>query len=153
MMGRPVFFRTTKIKVPLQLIELEDDNYHLVAASVLPDGETGYWVVDTGASKTVFDKNRSANYQNTGEDPEKIHTAGIGDTPLETAIDYLHPFYLGKLKVKNLRVALLDLESINQFYSQATNLHICGLLGGDFLLKHHAMVDYKKRVLLLDRPF
>jgi hypothetical protein len=140
-----------KIKIPLHLIELEDENYHLVAPSVLPDGETGYWVLDTGASKTVFDKNQKQNYKINAQESEKIHTAGIGDKPLETAIGYLHPFWLGKLKVKNLRVALLDLAHINQFYSKAANLHICGLIGGDFLMKHQAVVDYRNRVLIIKK--
>ena len=46
-----------KIKIPLRLVEPEDDSYHLAAASVFEDGTTGFWIVDTGASKSVFDKN------------------------------------------------------------------------------------------------
>jgi hypothetical protein len=140
-----------KIKITLQLIELEDDNFHLVAESVLPDNTTGYWIIDTGASKTVFDKNLSENFRKVETAPEEIHTAGIGEKPLESSVGYLKPFLLGKFKLDEMRVALLDLSHINQFYSKVTNLKICGLLGSDFLLKLEAMVDYKKKRLVLTR--
>ncbi|RIH66342.1 hypothetical protein D1164_05380 [Mariniphaga sediminis] len=138
-----------KIKVPLQIVELEDDNFHLVVSGSFSNGTTGYWVVDTGASKTVFDKNLEEGYDTSDEEADEVHTAGIGEKPIETTIAYLKPFSLGKLKIETLRVALLDLSHINQLYSRATNLHICGLIGGDFLMKHKAIVDYKRKVLVL----
>ncbi|MFW5774510.1 MAG: aspartyl protease family protein [Tangfeifania sp.] len=142
-----------KIKIPLLLIELEDDNYHLVAESALPDKTTGYWVVDTGASKTVFDKNLSENFREIETAHEEIHTAGIGEEPLESSVGHVYDFTLGKLKVGQLRVALLDLSHLNKFYSKATNLKICGLLGSDFMLKHKAVIDYRKKQLVLTRLF
>lgn len=138
-----------KIKIPLQIVELEDDNFHLVVSGSFSNGATGYWVVDTGASKTVFDKNLEEGYNTSDEEADEVHTAGIGEKPIETTIAYLKPFSLGKLKIETLRVALLDLSHINQLYSRATNLHICGLIGGDFLMKHKAIVDYKRKVLVL----
>lgn len=138
-----------KIKIPLRLIELEDNNFHLVAESVLPDNKTGFWIVDTGASKTVFDKNLSENFNEVESSPEEIHTAGIGEKPLESSVGCLKTFTLGKLQVGQMRVALLDLSHINNYYSKATNLKICGLLGSDFLQSHEAVVDYKKKRLVL----
>lgn len=142
-----------KIKIPLQLIELEDDNFHLVVESVLPDKTTGYWIVDTGASKTVFDKNLSENFREVETAPEEIHTAGIGEKPLESSVGSLNPFTLGKLKVGQLRVALLDLSHLNNYYSKVTSLKICGLLGSDFLFWRHALIDFKKKQLILKRLF
>ncbi|SHJ11702.1 Aspartyl protease [Tangfeifania diversioriginum] len=144
-----IYFWKMKITVPLQIIELEDDNYHLVISSVLPDGNQGLWVVDTGASKTVFDKTLSENFSTDNQGTEEVHTAGIGENPIETETGRLQSFLLGKMKVENLRVALLDLSHINTFYSKATNLKICGLIGSDFLLKHQATIDYKKKLLRL----
>jgi hypothetical protein len=142
-----------KIKIPLQVTELEEDNFHLIATSVFADKTTGYWVVDTGASKTVFDKNLKDRYVVSEEESDQLHTAGIGEKPIETTLAHLKPFSFGKLKVENLKVALLDLTHINKLYSRATNLKICGLLGGDFLMKHQAVVDYKKKVLVLKTRF
>lgn len=138
-----------KLKIPLQIVELEDDNFHLVVNSVFHDGTNGFWVVDTGASKSVFDKNLEKFYVPADEGADQLHTAGIGEKPIETTIAILHPFSLGKFKVKNMKVALLDLAHINKLYSKATSLQICGLLGGDFLMKYRAIVDYRKKILIL----
>ncbi len=137
----------------MQIIELEDNNFHLVVQSVFEDKTTGYWVVDTGASRTVFDKNLEKQYVISEEEADQLHTAGIGEKPIETTIAYLKPCSLGKLKVENQKVALLDLTHINKLYSNATSLSICGLLGGDFLMKHKAVLDYKSKTLVLNEKY
>lgn len=130
-------------------MELEDDNFHLVAESVFNDKTTGFWLVDTGASKTVFDKNLENLYVSEEESSDQLHTAGIGEKPIETTLALLNPFSLGKLHVENMKAALLDLTHINELYSKATSLQICGLLGGDFLMKHKAYIDYRKKIMIL----
>ncbi|MFW6289396.1 MAG: retropepsin-like aspartic protease [Mariniphaga sp.] len=138
-----------KIKVDLQFIELEDDNLHLVVASGFKSGETGNWIIDTGASRTVFDLNLESLYRLDGEETDQLHTAGIGDKTIKTAVGRLSDFTLGKLTVENLRVALIDLSHINRFYAQAAGMQICGLLGSDFLLLHKAVIDFDKKLLIL----
>ena len=138
-----------KYKINLRLVELEDDNFHLVAPSVFQNNEQCYWVVDTGASKSVFDLNLKHLYETDGETSDQVHTAGIGDKPIHTAIGTLKPFYFGKLLAENMKAALLDLSHINEFYAQAANLQICGLLGGDFLLKNKAEISFKRNLLTL----
>ncbi len=139
-----------KFKTTLKIVELDDDNFHLVVSSAFENGEQGYWIVDTGASKTVFDLNLKNQYKAAGDETDQVHTAGIGEKPIQTAIGWLNPFSLGKLYIEKLRVALLDLSHINQFYSQAADLQICGLLGGDFLMKYNAVVNYKKKLLIFE---
>jgi hypothetical protein len=138
-----------KIKIPLKIVELEDNNFHLFVPSVFPDGTTGYWAIDTGASKTVFDKNKETMYSVSGEKTDQVHTAGISEKPMETIIAYLKPLYLGKLELRKMKVALLDLSHINNLYSKAVNLKIHGLLGGDFFMKYNAIIDYKRKIIVL----
>lgn len=139
-----------RYKLPIQIIELEDDNFHLIVLSEFSQGESGRWIVDTGASKTVFDENLKNNYFLPVENGGLIHTAGIIDIPVKTKVASMKPFFFGKLLVKNLQVALIDLSHINKLYSGAANIQVCGLLGGDFLMKYNAIVDYRKRILLLE---
>lgn len=140
-----------KIKIPIQIVELEDDNYHLIVTSVFSDGTKGYWAIDTGASKTVFDKNKKEKYSVSDEKADQVHTAGISEKPVKTTIAYLHPLSLGKLKLKKLKVALLDLSHINKLYSKTAHLKICGLVGGDFLMKYRARIDYKDKIMILQK--
>lgn len=139
-----------KIKIGLHLVELEEDNFHLIVASDFGEGKTGNWIIDTGASKTVFDLNRKELYQAEPKETGQAHTVGVGDKTIHTVTGRLHPFLLDRLAVENLKVALLDLSHINRFYSTAAGLQICGLLGSDFLKKYKAVIDYKKKLLKLE---
>lgn len=143
------YFYAMKIKIPIQLIELEAQNFHILVRSRFADDALGIWVIDTGASKTVFDKNLTSYYSELGGEQEELHTAGICEQTLETSLGVLEPVSFGKRKIKSLKVALLDLTHINELYKKAANLQLCGLIGSDFLLQHKAVLDYGKRELVL----
>jgi len=138
-----------RIKVPLQIIEIEPGNYHIIVAGLFANGKPGNWVIDSGASKTVFDKNRSEYYSVLESESDEIHTIGIGDQSVKIFLAIVKTVKLGKQTFKKLKVALLDLSHINELYSNATGLEICGLLGSDFLIKYKAVIDYHKKVLIL----
>ncbi len=138
-----------RYKIPVEVIELESENYHLLVASEFGGGKKEFWVIDTGASKSVFDKNCSKLIQYVGEETEDLHAASMSEKPLSTSLGHLKPFAIGKLKVEQLKVALLDMNHINELYSTVTDRRICGLLGSDFLLKYKAVIDYKRRRLSL----
>jgi hypothetical protein len=58
---RHTMSREKKYEIPLLLIALEDENYHLLIDATFLNGENGKWVLDTGASKSVFDINEGVN--------------------------------------------------------------------------------------------
>ncbi|MEN8117427.1 MAG: aspartyl protease family protein [Bacteroidota bacterium] len=138
-----------RYKIPVQIIELESENYHVLVSSAFFDGTKGNWVIDTGASKSVFDKNMVNYYSVFEDETEELHSAGLDQEPLTTIIGYMKTFSLGKMKIENMKIALLDLSHINELYSKATDLKICGLIGSDFLVKHGAVIDYRKGILKL----
>lgn len=140
-----------RYKIPIEIIELESDNYHLILTGVFADGVKGNWVIDTGASKTVFDKNLVELIESIEDETEDLHAANMSEEPLTTSLAYLKPFSLGKLKVPQRKVALLDMNHINDLYSKVTELKVCGLLGSDFLLENKAVIDYKRKVLKLEK--
>jgi len=61
-------------------------------------------------------------------------------------------FKLGKLKLKDFPVVLIDLEAINNLYRKVTGKEVHGLLGSDFLLEMNAVIDYSKASLILKKP-
>ncbi|MCY1722680.1 retropepsin-like aspartic protease [Prolixibacteraceae bacterium Z1-6] len=138
-----------RYKIPIKIIELESDNYHLLVFSEFQDGTKVNWVIDTGASKTVFDKNLEGYFVTSEDELEELHSAGINDEIIKTSVGYVNPFFIGNLKVEQMKVALLDMAHINELYSKAVDLQICGLIGSDFLLKYKAVIDYKRKRLLL----
>ena len=138
-----------RYKIPIKIIELESDNYHLIISTDFADGSKENWVIDTGASKTVFDKNLNEHFVPSDNEIEELHSAGINDQPLTTTLGYLKPFFVGNLEIETAKVALMDLSHINELYSKVSDLEICGLIGSDFLLKYKAVIDYKKQRLIL----
>jgi len=139
-----------KYVVPLELIELEEDNYHLTVATRFEDGSDGLWVIDTGASKTVFSLALKDHYDLLPDDQQKeVRSAVIGSDHLDTVPAELHPFRIGEFPVRHLGVALIDLSHINDLYYHATEKEICGLIGSDFLMKHKAIIDYARLKLTL----
>lgn len=136
-------------KIPIEIIELEDNNYHLLVTSLFNNGNEGKWVIDTGASKSIFDQNLHELYQPLEGASEELHSAGFNDEPIKSSLALLNSFYFRRFKVEKMKVALMDLSHINALYSKSTQLKICGLLGGDFLMKHRAVIDYRKKQLIL----
>lgn len=138
--------------IPLELIRLEEDNYHLAVKSLFEDGGEALWVIDTGASKTVFNISDTRHYDVIPADADTtVRSAGIGADQLETTLGLLHAFRIGNRVINPMKVALLDLSHINTLYFHAVGREICGLIGSDFLLENRAVIDYAGLSLRLRR--
>jgi hypothetical protein len=137
--------------IPIILVELESENYHLTVSCRFANGAEGLWVIDTGASKSVFDEALKALYEPLETDENaQIQSAGIGAGRLETTLGKLQPFTLAGLNIESLQVAIIDLSHINKLYFHATEKEICGLIGSDFLLNNKAVIDYGTLELVLE---
>lgn len=136
-------------KIPLEIIEIEHDNFHPLVTAVFADGFSGNWVVDTGASKSVFDRNLSAYFRAIDGEAEDLHSAGISNKPIKSGIGIVAPFSFSSLKIEQLKVALLDMKHINELYAATTDVEICGLLGSDFLVRHRAIINFRRSCMIL----
>jgi len=141
--------KKTKFDVPLELIGLEEGNYHLLVKSVFNQDEVKYWILDTGASKSVFDATECGLFETLANEGNPVNSAGIGSHPIETSIGILAPVGFADFVKSKFEVALIDLDNINDVYGQFCPYRISGLLGSDFMVEHHALIDYRKRVLTL----
>lgn len=137
------------ITVPILLVELEDHNFHILIETTLSKGIKGKWVVDTGASKTVFDVNQSEHFSIVEMGNTEIQSAGLGEGNIDTQIGELHVLTIGDVELLNEPVALIDLSFINEIYNRFTYESIVGLIGSDFLVKHDAVVNFKKKEIKL----
>jgi hypothetical protein len=146
---RHVMKRKKKIEIPLILVELENENYHILIETKFSDNEPQIWVIDTGASKTVLDINLINIYTEVETPLTEIESMGIGDTGIETKSGIIGEMKLGNESLYNLNVALIDLSQLNILYHRFTNKKISGLIGSDFLVRYKAAIDFKKLVLTL----
>ncbi len=133
------------IQIPLELLSLEDNSYHLLVEVVLNQNSVGKMVVDTGASRSVLDANLPIVMTRLEELP---HSSGIGGE-VTAFFAEISCFYIGEFSLENTSFAFIDLSAVNQAYQKATEQRIFGLLGSDLLLKYKAKIDYEKLVLFL----
>ena len=138
-----------KITVPLELINLHDDGFHLLVEVVI-FGKKFNAVLDTGASKTVLDKTTIEKYITTEEllQSEKLST-GLGTSSMESYTFVLSCLKIGRLKLKQFEATVLDLSTISTAYETLNLPPVIGVLGGDILYRHGAVINYEKLVLKL----
>lgn len=138
-----------KTKLPLELLNLQDDGFHLLV-EVVVFGQRFNAVLDTGASKTVFDKTIVENHVQSGEllISDKLST-GLGTNTMESHTIHLPLLKIGKLKLRNFEVAVIDLSTISHAYETLNLPPVIGVLGGDILKRYKAIINYKKLHLKL----
>ena len=141
------------IEIPLQIIELEKDNYHILIEGGFQDGIITSWIIDTGASKSVLDVNLKTYYEILDSDNEDdYHSAGINQGMMETSVGKMFFLKLGKLEITNQKVALIDLSHVNEIYGKYSFCPIAGLLGGDILMQYKCRIDYQSKTIQFQFP-
>jgi hypothetical protein len=136
-----------EIHVPVELVELDENSFHLLVTAVVGCIE-GDFIVDTGASITVVDQGTPFSYEPL-EDVRGINSGGIGGEIGEVRLVSLPALQVGGHAIEHVRVALLDLQYVNTLYRDRLQRRVAGLLGCDFLMEHHATIDYENRRLTL----
>jgi predicted aspartyl protease len=137
-----------KIEIPIKVLKLED-GFHLLI-SVRVNGKSARLLIDTGASKTVFDKGRCAQFLSADkfEKHDKLST-GLGTSSMKSHLALISKITLGKIDIKNYKTVVIDLSHVNVAYGQINQKPIDGVLGSDILKKYKAVIDYGKRKLIV----
>jgi predicted aspartyl protease len=136
-------------KINLEIIEIEKENFHLFVHLKIGE-KLCRLLLDTGASKTVFDKTRVLQFVKKKKiKSHESKSVGLGVTEMETQMVKLKNMSIGKLTIKKLEVAVLNISHVNDTYEQINFPKIDGVLGSDFLMKYFAKIDFGKSVLLL----
>lgn len=135
--------------VPIRFVEIENSGVH-VAVSGFVNGNLANILIDTGASQTVFDKNRIGLFSNQTEleSAEKL-SKGLGTDSMEGFKLVIDQFLIGDLLIEQFEMVSLDLMHINASYSELGLVPIDMVLGGDFLRKYEVVIDYGKSELIL----
>lgn len=137
------------IEVPLQLLDIEGEGFHVMVKGLI-HGKEASFLVDTGASRSVFDPKTIASFIDdlTFEKKEGL-TAGVGSSDLESSVFTIETMSVGELEIRNYQAVALDLENIHEMYGKLGLPHIDGIIGGDLLRKHKAIINYKAKKMRL----
>ncbi len=138
------------ITIPLKLINLQDDGFHLLMEIVVFK-QTHFSVLDTGASRSVFDKSLIEEHlSETLQVSNELNAATLFTTT--TTIQATIPeLKIGSLKIKNYETVAFDLQSVSETYQQFGHPPIGSIIGGDILMKYDAVINYKKLRLYLHK--
>lgn len=140
-----------KTTIPLQIIDLHEDGFHLLVEAVV-FGRDFKLVLDTGASKTVFDQAwlKEIDSEIIIEESSRLST-GLGTNDMASFTTLISDLQLGELQVPPFRVAVLDLSTINYAYEQLNHPRVLGVLGSDLMMNYKAIIDYGEQRLLMNK--
>lgn len=148
-----LFYNYLMIEIPLQIIELEKENYHILIEGAFQDNTVSSWIIDTGASKSVMDMSQQAYFEILDSDNEDdYHSAGINQGVMETSVGKMFFIRFGELEITDHKVALIDLTHVNEIYGKYTPLRIAGLLGGDILMQYKCCINYDRKIIQFQFP-
>lgn len=130
------------IAVPLTLISLNDDGFHLLVEITVFGSK--YWaVVDTGASRSVFDKGFIELNSGDSVTAEENNATTLFTTSA-TIQAVIPKLKVGKLTIKNYPAVALDLGTVNDAYTQLGHPRVIAIIGSDIFYRYHAKINYKK---------
>lgn len=129
----------------MEVVLLEEGTIHLLVPVEADGIENYWWVVDTGASKSVVDRAFALNF--VYDESEGAMATGLGKEMVETSTGMIRDFRLGGISFEPLQVAIVDLHHINDEYSKYSDKRIAGLLGSDFFYREKAVIDYADRTI------
>ena len=138
--------------IPLEIVGIKEEGYH-VFVNITTNGKPVRMLLDTGASRTVFDVETLKNLHAGLELEENEDKAtGLGSDAVDNYIAILDEIGVGGLKVADYQVGLLDLQHVNQSYGRIGMPPIAGVMGSDLLMFFKAVISYKDEKLILEKP-
>jgi hypothetical protein len=109
-------------------------------------------IIDTGASKTVFDIKRILKYASNKKFDKHINvSSGLGTNTMRSQFTTIKKIKIGTIEIADCQIVLLDLSHVNKSYHKVGLAEVEGVLGSDILLKYNAVIDYQKKKLKLKK--
>ena len=140
------------IEVPIQLLDIEGDGFHIMVSGLI-HGKGARFLIDTGASRSVFDPKTITSFIDDLQFEKKEGlTAGVGSSDLESSTFIIKHLSIGDLEITDYEGVALDLENIHEMYAKLHLPHIDGIIGGDLLQKYKAVINYRSKKLRLTPP-
>jgi len=110
----------------------------------------GRFILDTGASNTCVGLHLATHFGLTPTESD-TKASGAGAVEIETQVAKDVPIKIGKWKLENLHLVLIDLSHVNAALEQHNVKSVEGIIGADILEKGKAIIDYKNKRLYLHK--
>ena len=134
-------------EISFEIVELESNTWHPLVLAEFPGLEQYWWVIDSGASKSVFDVTLTGYY--APDENDSVMATGLGKEVVETHSGTIADLQIGGFSFGPLKVALVNFQHINDEYAKFSDKKIIGLIGCDFLYSRKAILNFEKAKLFL----
>jgi len=143
-----VIILTTSISEPINKNSHEFKLYEkkgLYFVRLTLNGYIGNFLLDTGATISIIDINQSKNYK------FKYHTtnselSGIGGSLIKYRIT--NTMVSDRDYILNIKFSGIDLKPVISDLRKR-NMHVIGIIGGDYLTHCSAVINYKEKTLTI----
>lgn len=140
-----------KTELPLFFFYNKNSSISHVAVEITVNGKAALMIVDTGASNCVFDLNQVDEFDLIAEAHRSSDKAiGIGAGGVEMSVAGDVALTLSGIQINDYFFALIDMSGINEIFSKDNQKKINGIIGTDLLLMCNAIIDYRKKTLVLN---
>ena len=140
------------MQIPIQLLDIEGEGFHVMIQGKI-NGMEANFLIDTGASRSVFDPTVISRFVKNPEFKKKIGiTAGVGGSDLESSTFVIDTLSLGDIEINQYEAVALDLENIHENYQKLGLPAIDGIIGGDLLYRLKATLNYRLRKIRFTKP-
>ena len=140
------------MQIPFRLLDIEGEGFHVMVKGKI-NGMEANFLVDTGASRSVFDPAAISRFipNPTFEKKEGI-TAGVGGSDLDSSTFTIDSLSFGDIEINNYEAVALDMQNIHESYGKLGLPPIDGIIGGDLLYRLKATINYRLRKIRFTKP-
>ena len=140
------------MQIPIRLLDIEGEGFHVMIQGKI-NGLEANFLIDTGASRSVFDPTVISRFVENPEFKKKIGiTAGVGGSDLESSTFVIDTLSFGDIEINQYEAVALDLENIHENYQKLGLPAIDGIIGGDLLYRLKATLNYRLRKIRFIKP-
>lgn len=140
------------MQLPLQLIDIEGDGFHALVKGKI-NGLEATFLIDTGASRSVFDPTVIARFiENPQFHKKEGLAAGVGGNDLKSATFFINTLSFGDIEIHHYEAVALDMQNIHETYQKLGLPAIDGIIGGDLLYRLKATINYRLRKIRFTKP-
>lgn len=140
------------MQLPIRLLDIEGEGFHAMVKGKI-NGMEANFLIDSGASRSVFDPNVISKFIENPEFTKKPGiTAGVGSSVLESSTFIINSLSFGDIEIHDYEAVALDLENIHENYQKLGLPPIDGIIGGDLLYRLKATLNYRLRKIRFTKP-
>lgn len=140
------------MQLPFRLLDIEGEGFHVMIQGKI-NGMDANFLIDTGASRSVFDPTVIGRFvENPQFEKKPGITAGVGSSDLESSTFIIESLSFGDIEIRDYEAVALDLENIHETYQKLGLPAIDGILGGDLLYRLNATLNYRLRKIRFTKP-